>query len=381
MKQIFLFTTLCIITFSACAKRTQDEGFKVKGKIGNYNAPAKIYLQYIVNNEVTTQSCTLEDGRFSFSGKIQAPSNGRLVIISDGAPIDNQKQYEHSLPLIIGNEKVDINSADFIANANITGSPLNDDVKKLKEQLKTVGEKRDNLFQEYYSSSAEKQQSADFQQFAQEKLLEIENETKEVYRNFIRNNSTSYVSLMALMEYGRQVEDMDEIAGMFQLLSAEIQKTEEGKMIAMQLTASKTIAIGSVAPDFTQPDPEGNPVSLSNFRGKYLLVDFWASWCGPCRKENPNVVRAYNQYKNKNFEILGVSLDNPGAKQNWLSAIQKDGLTWTQVSDLKGWQNAVALQYSIQSIPQNFLLDPNGVIIAKNLRGENLIKKLEEILE
>jgi peroxiredoxin len=372
---------LCIITFSACAKQTKDEGFEVKGKIGNYNAPAKIHLQYVVNNEVTTQSCTLKDGRFSFSGKIQTPSNGRLVIILDGAPIDNQKQYEHSLPLIIGNEKADINSADLIANANITGSPLNDDLKNLREQLKIAGEKRDNLFQEYSNSPVEKQQSADFQQFAQEKLTKIENETKDIYRNFIRNNPASYISLMALMEYSRQVQDMDELGALYQSLSTDIKNTDEGKFLGSQLTASQTTAIGSVAPDFTQSDPEGNPIKLSSFRGKYLLIDFWASWCGPCRKENPNVVRAYNQYKNKNFEILGVSLDNPGAKQNWLNAIKQDGLTWTQVSDLKGWQNAVALQYIIQTIPQNFLLDPNGVIIAKNLRGENLIKKLEEILE
>jgi peroxiredoxin len=366
---------------NTCAGKTEDDEYEIKGKIGNYDSPAKIYLQYVDNNEIVTQSAIIKNGCFLFSGKIHSPTNGRLVIIPDGGSIQNQQSYEHSIPLILSNEKMNVESGDLITNAVITGSPLNDDLKKLKEQLAALEEKKNNLLLEYYNSSHEKQQSDYFQQFVQEKLDEIGTENRNIYKNFIKNNPNSFVSLMALMEYARQNPETDEIDSLYKLLSTDIQNTGEGKEIGMQLSQSKITAIGSAAPDFTQYDPDGNPVSLSDFKGKYLLIDFWASWCGPCRKENPHVVIAYNQYKNRGFEILGISLDNPGGKKNWLDAIRKDGLTWPQVSDLKGWQNAVALQYNIQSIPQNFLLDPQGIIIAKNLRGEKLTDKLKEIFD
>jgi peroxiredoxin len=140
----------------------------------------------------------------------------------------------------------------------------------------------------------------------------------------------------------------------------------------------KALAIGQLAPEISLPNPDGTVVPLSSLRGKYVLVDFWAKWCGPCRRENPNIVRAYNQYKDKGFTVYGVSLDR--SKADWLQGIQEDGLTWTHVSDLKYWQSEAAKTYNITAIPFSLLLDPNGKIIAKNLRGQALDEKLEEVL-
>ena len=145
------------------------------------------------------------------------------------------------------------------------------------------------------------------------------------------------------------------------------------------LLMQKKNAVGTLLPDFTQPDTSGKPISLSSLRGKYVLIDFWASWCGPCRQENPNVVEAFNKFKNKNFTILGVSLDK--AKPAWEEAIRLDNLTWMHVSDLQGWSNAVAQQYQIYQIPQNILIDPEGKIVAKNLRGNQLDRKLMRVLK
>ena len=154
-----------------------------------------------------------------------------------------------------------------------------------------------------------------------------------------------------------------------------------GKSIPVLIGAKEKTQIGKVAPDFTQQTPDNRTLSVSGFKGKYLLIDFWASWCGPCRAENPNLVAAYQRYHDKGFEILGVSLDNASQKDAWVQAIQKDSLTWPQVSDLKGWDNEAARLYGIRGIPANFLLDPSGRIIARHLRGAQLTEKLEELFK
>src|SRR5690606_6145175 len=186
---------------------------------------------------------------------------------------------------------------------------------------------------------------------------------------FIKNNPNNQLSVLFLESLAGGKPDVAMIKPLLAGLSADLKATNKAKRLASLLKGMELV-VGAKAVDFTQPDLNGKPVSLADFKGKYLLVDFWASWCVPCRQENPNLVAAYNKYKSRNLEILGVSLDNK--KESWEKAIIADKLTWIHVSDLKGWLNAAAEIYAIRSVPSNILIDPNGMIIAKDLRGEAL---------
>jgi peroxiredoxin len=228
--------------------------------------------------------------------------------------------------------------------------------------------------------SEEKQKSDTFEKAVSISAQTIRAQEIIIQKKFIQSNPGSFISLSFFQRLAYNI-DYFEMNALFNSLIPAIKGSADGKKFAERLLQLKTVVVGTIAPEFTAADTSGKMVSLSSFRGKYVLIDFWASWCGPCRKENPHVVKAFNRYKDQNFTIIGVSLDGPGpsGKDDWLNAIHKDGLTWTQLSDLARWKSKTAILYAVNAVPSNFLLDPDGKIIAKNLRGEEVENKLAEI--
>ncbi|GAA3964271.1 TlpA disulfide reductase family protein [Mucilaginibacter dorajii] len=383
----FLLLFIAIVPAMAFAQNLDN--FTINGKLGTTSAPAKIYLSYQLGANSIIDSADLVNGAFSFTGKMLNPVNASLVVDYKGVGIEKfTQQYSDgralaknadNLNFFIDKGTITITSKDSVSKAQIEGSQLNIDNAKLQGQLKGINMKGERLMAEVNAATPEQKKSATFQNSIQAKYKALQTLESYTLKTFITDNPKSYLSLLALSSVGGPSPDPQEIEPLFNSLSVEVRETEAGKVLKKQLDALKFTAVGSLAPDFTQNDVNGVPVKLSSFRGKYVLLDFWASWCGPCRQENPNVVRNYNKYKAKNFTVLGVSLDKADGKAAWLAAIKNDGLDWTQVSDLKFWNNDVAALYSITSIPQNYLIGPDGKIIAKNLRGADLDAKLQEL--
>lgn len=197
--------------------------------------------------------------------------------------------------------------------------------------------------------------------------------------SYFKANGTSLLCLYSFNRFTTFFADYSKVEKVFDLLPAWAKNSPDGKSIKAKMEGAQTAQINTQAKRFVQQSSTGQKISLDEFEGKYILLDFWASWCAPCRKEHPNLIKIYEQFKDKNFEIISISLD--AERDNWLNAITKDKVTWTQISDLKGQQNDIAIQYGVQSVPANFLINPKGVIIDKNLTSEDLYKRLKTLLD
>ncbi len=355
-----------------------QEGFTIHGKIGTLDAPAKAFLRYKDDGKIVTDSAILHNGQFTFTGKLTSPVEADLTI-KHGDTFSSRD----NLHFYIENADITVTAQDnFVRNAVVKGSLTNDEYRRLSELQRPYRRIADSVKAVYNARTLQERKDTAFLKAITPIVLSSRAGYDSVNRSFIAKHPNSYISLVTF----RQVElgynfNPDTAALKFEQFPLGLRESALGKQLAAIIEKGRKTNIGIPAMDFVQKDTTGKPVKLSDFLGQYVLLDFWASWCSPCRAENPNLLKAYNKYKDKNFTILGVSLDDEATRKAWINAVEKDGLPWTQVSELKGFKSKAAVLYGVTAIPSNFLIDPDGKIIARNLRGEELEKKLASIFK
>lgn len=366
MKKLILISIAAAMLLSIAACNKNKEGaYTVNGSISGQDTGWIFLKKREEGKWVTQDSVQLKDGKFTFTGKIGLPELFYLGL----------KNKEGYFPFFIENANITLKAfADSLDKTEVTGSATHDLYKTFLKQDDMYNQKLEALYKDYMA--AKEANDTVKVQSMEAGFDAIQKEQSAAMKDFILKNGKSVVSAYLALSNAYNF-DLDNLKEINKAMDASISDSKYVKKLKEREETLSKLTPGNVAPDFSLNDTTGKAVSLSSFRGSYVLVDFWASWCGPCRAENPNVVAAYAKYHEKGFTVLGVSLDED--KDKWMEAIRKDKLTWTHISDLIGWNNAAAKLYGVMSIPANFLLDKEGKIIGSSLRGEDLNKKLEEI--
>jgi peroxiredoxin len=365
-----LIVILTFISHSIASAQasTNSNIFKLTGHITGL-PDGEIYLAYGSMSKMKADTVLAKNGDFIFDGKITEPCYAMLFNHNYSVKID--------LFLDAGNIAVKAN-IDSLYDANVKGSFIvneyaayNQSLLDTRKPVQVIYEQWMKAYNDKDSVAAEKYKAA----FTAARDIQMK-QSGALQVAFMKQHPASYASAWELMHYISN-KTLDESKVIFQSFTATIQQSEQGKEVAERIATLSRITVGQKAPAFIQKSVADASISLDAYKGKYVLLEFWASWCGPCRAESPNLLKAYQQYKDKGFDVLSVSLDDK--KDKWIDAIKKDGIPWMQVSDLKGWKNEVAVLYGINGVPANFLIDPNGKIIEQDLRGEKLQQALQKI--
>ncbi|TWV94691.1 TlpA disulfide reductase family protein [Chitinophaga pinensis] len=375
MKTIkFILGTMCLLPLGLKAQNN----FTVQGKIGPKAAPSIVFLNYYQEGKPVKDSVMLQQGQFIFKGKVNSPSEAIISVKEQDA---KQVAGGDEITFYLENSKITISSMDSLWKATVKGSKTNDEQAALRLLQRPYRKVADSIMRVYNSWTPEQRKDTALTKTLAPPMRASQAGYDSVNRVFISSHLNSFIALRVFKELELGYDfNPDTAAVRFARFPARLRESYSGKKMAAMIEIGKKTNTGVVAMDFMQNDTTGKPVKLSDFRGRYVLVDFWASWCKPCRAENPNLLKAYNKFKDKNFTILGVSLDDEDGRKAWLHAVAKDGMPWTQVSDLQGFKSKAAIDYGINAIPANFLIAPDGKIIARNLRGDELEKKLAQVL-
>lgn len=369
-KIVFIIASTLLIV--AC-NNLKDNEFLISGTANGVENGKKVFVEIQTETgSLAKDTAVVKDGKFELKG------------ITDGIDIGfiRIEKENINLPIILEEGKIEINIVkDSLHKSTLGGTPNNEKFHIFNTETKAISEKVVKFEKENGPAMQKAQMSKDTVTI--NKLLKeynkFQNEMNDYSKKFIKENPDAYLSVLLLENFlMRQYLTPEEVKTYYNGLSKENQDTKSGKKIKTALDALNAVVIGKPAPNFSAPSPDGKTISLKESLGKVTIIDFWASWCGPCRAENPNLVALYNEFHPQGLNIIGVSLDKDATK--WKDAIAKDGLVWPHVSNLKFWEDPIAKQYNVQSIPATFILDAKGNIVAKDLRGDALRAKVKELL-
>ena len=355
MRKLLLSIVAASMTLAAC---NAQRGFKITGTVEGMPDGKAIIATVNGSSLDTLAKADVKNGSFEFTGNVSEPTGAYIMVIGQRGAI----------PFMLENANITVNAGQ--AGLTVTGS----EGQKIYDQFMAINATAQQEAMKLQAANGDQAKI----QAVQEAYAKLMTDAQAKETELIKANPDSYVSTFVIVSSMGQME-YEQLKERYSLLGEKAKASAQGKAIAAQIAKLESTAIGQIAPNFTITTPEGESISLYDIKGKVKLIDFWASWCGPCRGENPHVVEIYKEYHPKGLEIFGVSLDNN--KEAWVKAIADDGLVWKHGSDLKGWQSAPAQLYSVTGIPHTVLLDENNKIIAKNLRGDELKQKIAELLK